>query len=97
LGRLGAGEYLGEIGLLTGAPHAATARARTHCYVHQLSRDAIDPLLQAHPGKLAAFDQSVRHGMDLVNRRVAASASQTVPNRGELLNRIREFFRFRIT
>lgn len=97
LGRLGAGEYLGEIGLLTGAPHAATARARTHCYVHQLSRDAIAPLLSAHSGMLAAFDQSVRRGMDLLNRSVAASASEVVRNRGELLNRIREFFRFRPT
>ena len=97
LGRLGAGEYLGEIGLLTGAPHAATARARTHCYVHQLSRDALQPLLSAHPGMLAAFDQSVRRGMDLLTRSVAASASQNVPNRGELLNRIREFFRLRRT
>jgi Cyclic nucleotide-binding domain len=64
LGRLGAGEYLGEIGLLTGAPHAATARARTHCYVHQLSRAAIAPLLAADPGMAAAFDQSVRRGPD---------------------------------
>jgi small-conductance mechanosensitive channel/CRP-like cAMP-binding protein len=95
LGRLGAGEYLGEIGLLTGAPHAATARARTHCYIHQLSHEAIGPLLSAHPGMLTAFDQSVRRGMDLLNRRVAASASQPVPNRGELLYRIREFLRLR--
>ena len=29
LGRIGAGEYIGEIGLLTGSPHTATARART--------------------------------------------------------------------
>lgn len=85
LGRLGAGEYLGEIGLLTGAPHAATARARTHCYVHQISRDAIAPLLSAHPEMLAAFDQSVRRGMDLTSaslptsqpRHVVASSSHT--------------------
>ena len=95
LGRLGAGEYLGEIGLLTGAPHAATAQARTHCYIHQLPRDAISPLLAAHPGMLAAFDQSVRRGLDLVNRSVAASASETVENPHELLSRIRDFFRFR--
>ena len=95
LGRLGAGEYLGEIGLLTGAAHAATARARTHCYIHQLSREAIAPLLAAHPEMLTAFDRSVRRGIDLLNRRVAASASQPVPNRGELLYRIREFLRLR--
>jgi small-conductance mechanosensitive channel/CRP-like cAMP-binding protein len=95
LGRLGAGEYLGEIGLLTGAAHAATARARTHCYVHQLSRVALEPLLAANPGMVAAFDQSVRHGMELLSRRVAASASEPVPNRGELFDRIREFLRLR--
>jgi small-conductance mechanosensitive channel/CRP-like cAMP-binding protein len=95
LGRLGAGEYLGEIGLLTGAPHAATARALTHCYVHQLSRDAVGPLLSANPGMLAAFDQSVRRGMELLNRRVAASTSQAVRGRGELLERIRTFLRVR--
>jgi small-conductance mechanosensitive channel len=97
LGRLGAGEYLGEIGLLTGATHAATARARTHCYVHQLSRAAIAPLLAADPGMAAAFDQSARRGLDLISRRVAASASEEVRNRGELLNRIRDFFRLRFT
>ena len=97
LGRLGAGEYLGEIGLLTGAAHAATARALTHCYVHQLSRGAIQPLLAANPGMLAAFDQSARRGMELLNRKVAASASEVVRNRGELLERIRDFFRVRPT
>jgi len=97
LGRIGAGEYLGEIGLLTGAPHAATARARTHCYVHQLSRDAIEPLLTANPGLLAAFDQSARRGMELLNRKVAASTSEVVRDRGELLQRIRDFFRVRST
>lgn len=97
LGRLGAGEYLGELGLLTGAPHAATARARTHCLIYQLSHDAIAPLLSAHPGMMATLEQSVHRGMDLLNRRVAASASEVVRNRGELLDRIREFFRFRAT
>jgi CRP-like cAMP-binding protein len=79
--------------LLTGAPHAATARALTHCYVYQLSGSAVKPLLSANPGMLAAFDQSVRHGMDLLNRRVAASASEGVRGRGELLERIRAFLR----
>jgi small-conductance mechanosensitive channel/CRP-like cAMP-binding protein len=92
LGRLGAGEYLGEIGLLTGAPHAATARARTHCQVHELSRSAIQPLLAANPGLVTAFERSARHGMDLINRRVAASASVQMDNRGEFLARIRDFF-----
>ena len=97
LGRLGAGEYLGELGLLTGARHAATARARTHSVIYQLSHDSIAPLLAAHPGMMTALEESLRRGMDLVNRSVAASASEVVRSRGELLDRIRDFFRFRPT
>jgi small-conductance mechanosensitive channel/CRP-like cAMP-binding protein len=94
LGRLGAGEYLGEIGLLTGAPHAATARARTHCSIYKLSREAIAPLLASNAELAAAFDKSVRRGLDLLHRSVAASATEPVGARGELLHRIREFFHF---
>jgi small-conductance mechanosensitive channel len=94
LGRLGAGEYLGEIGLLTGAPHAATARARTHCSIYKLSREAIAPLLVSNAELAAAFDKSVRRGLDLIHRSVAVSATEPVGPRGELLHRIREFFRF---
>jgi hypothetical protein len=65
--------------------------------VHQLSRDAIEPLLTANPGLLAAFDQSARRGMELLNRKVAASTSEVVRDRGELLQRIRDFFRVRST
>jgi small-conductance mechanosensitive channel len=95
LGRLGAGEYLGEIGLLSGAPHATTAHARTHCAIYKLSREAIAPLLASNAGLAAAFDKSVRRGLDLLDRSVAVSATEPVGARGELLHRIREFFHFR--
>jgi CRP-like cAMP-binding protein len=94
LGNLGAGEYVGEICLLTGAPHAATARARTHCYIHHLSREAIEPILAANPALAVAFDKSVRRGLDLLKRSVAARATESADARGQLLQRIRAFFRF---
>jgi CRP-like cAMP-binding protein len=90
LGRIGAGEYIGEIGLLTGAPHAATARARTHCVVYQLRRDAIASLLETNADVAVALEKSVRRGLELVSREVAASATG---DRGQLLQRIRRFFR----
>ncbi len=93
VGRLGAGEYLGEIGLLTGAPHAATVRAQTRCEVYMLPKTAIAPLLAANPDLAAAFDESARRGLDLLNRSVAVSATD-VGARGDLLNRMRAFFRF---
>ena len=94
LGRLGAGQYIGEIGLLTGAPHAATAQARTHSYVHQLSRQAIEPLIKSNADLAAAFDKSIRRGLDVLNRSVAARASPSVDVSGQLLQRIRAFFHF---
>lgn len=94
LGNLGAGDYIGEICLLTGSPHAATARARTHCCIHHLSRDAIAPLLAVNTDLAAAFDKSVRRGMDLLNRSVAVRATERVDSGSPLLQRIRAFFRF---
>jgi CRP-like cAMP-binding protein len=94
LGNLGAGEYVGEIGLLTGTPHAATARARTHCYIDQLPRDAIEPILTANPALTVAFDKSVREGLDFLKRSVATRATVPVDASGQLLQRIRAFFRF---
>jgi small-conductance mechanosensitive channel/CRP-like cAMP-binding protein len=93
LGRIGAGEYIGEIGLLTGSPHAATARARTHCVVYQLRREAIAGLLETYAEMAAAFEKSVRRGLELVSRKVAATATGDVGVRGQLLQRIRRFFR----
>ena len=94
LGNLGAGEYIGEICLLTGKAHSATARARTHCYIHQLSREAIEPVLAANPALAVAFDKSVRRGLDILKRSVATRATESADASGQLLQRIRAFFRF---
>ena len=93
LGRIGAGEYIGEIGLLTGSPHTATARARTHCIVYQLRREAIAGLLETNAEVAAALEKSVRRGLELVSRKVAATATGDVGVRGQVLQRIRRFFR----
>ena len=93
LGRIGAGEYIGEISLLTGAPHASTARASTPCVVYELRREAVAALLETHAEVAAALETSVRRGLELVNRRVAATATGDVGTRGQLLARIHRFFR----
>jgi small-conductance mechanosensitive channel/CRP-like cAMP-binding protein len=93
LGRVGAGEYIGEGGLLTGSPHAATARARTHCVIYQLRREAIAGLLETNAEVAAALEKAARRGLELVNRRVAATATGDVGVGGQLLQRIRRFFR----
>jgi CRP-like cAMP-binding protein len=93
LGRIGAGEYIGEMGLLTGSPHTATARARTRCVVYQLGREAIAALLETNAEVAAALARSVQHDIEVVNQKGAAAAAGNTGLGGQLLRRIRRFFR----
>lgn len=94
IGYLGAGDYIGEISLFTGAPHAATATAKSHCEIYKLSRDAIAPLLTKNEELVAAFDKSVRRGLDFLNREVAVKSTPDISGDGTLMQRIRNFFQF---
>ncbi|WP_454874036.1 mechanosensitive ion channel family protein [Paraburkholderia xenovorans] len=94
VGCIGAGEYVGEIGMLTAAPHAATGVARTHCRIYRLPREAIAPLLAKNTELAFAFDKSVRRGMEILHREVAVRASPDIGPQGQLLQRIRSIFHF---
>jgi small-conductance mechanosensitive channel/CRP-like cAMP-binding protein len=91
VGYIGAGDYIGEIGLLTGASYAATATARTHCKLYGLDRNVIERLLAANSGLYAEFDRSARRGLAVLHRGVAVRASNENA-RQSLLHRIRAFF-----
>jgi small-conductance mechanosensitive channel/CRP-like cAMP-binding protein len=91
LGFVGAGDYLGEISLLTGAPYAVTATARTHCKLYGLDCIVIKPLLAANSGLYAEFDRSARRGLEILHRGVAVRATDDGA-RQSLVNRIRAFF-----
>jgi small-conductance mechanosensitive channel/CRP-like cAMP-binding protein len=93
IGCIGAGEYVGEIGLLTGAAHAATATARTHCQVYFLPNDALAPLLAQNKNLAEALDKSARRGLGLLHREIAARATPNVSGPERLAARIRSFFR----
>ena len=90
-GFIGAGDYVGEVSLLTGAPYAATATARTHCKVYGLECTVIRPLLAANSDLYAEFDRSARRGLAVLNRAVAVRATDDSA-RQSLLHRIRAFF-----
>jgi CRP-like cAMP-binding protein len=92
LGCVGAGDYLGEISLLTGAPYAATATARTHCRVYALPHDVIAPLLAANAQLFTVFDKLARRGIEALHRKVAVRAADDIATVGQLVLRIRRFF-----
>jgi small-conductance mechanosensitive channel/CRP-like cAMP-binding protein len=91
VGSIGAGDYIGEISLLTGAPYAATATARTHCKLYGLDCKVIKPLLAANSDLYAEFDRSARRGLAILHRVVAVRASNDSAGQS-LLRRIRSFF-----
>ena len=92
IGCIGAGDYVGEIGLLIGSPHAATATALTPCRVYALARGAIAPLLAEHADLALAFDKSVRRGLNILNRDVSVRATDAQNATGSLVARIRGYF-----
>jgi small-conductance mechanosensitive channel len=92
IGRVGPGDYIGEIGLLTGAPHAASVRALTHALVLEITKAHLTPLMTAQPELMRAFEAAAHRGQALVDRSVAASAGQHAVPPGQLLTRIRAYF-----
>jgi len=94
VGRISAGDYIGEIGMLTGAPHAATVKALTSSTVFELHKDQVAPLLAENPDLVHQFEASVRRGQALIERSVAASVGSAAIPPDALLDRIRAFFRF---
>jgi small-conductance mechanosensitive channel/CRP-like cAMP-binding protein len=90
-GFIGAGDYIGEVSLLIGAPYAAAATARTHCKLLGLDCSVIRPLLAANSDLYAEFDRSARRGLAILNRAVAVRATDHSAGQS-LLQRIRAFF-----
>jgi small-conductance mechanosensitive channel/CRP-like cAMP-binding protein len=90
VGLLGAGDYVGEISLLTGAPYAATATALTHCKLYALESAVLKPLLAANANLFAEFDRAARRGLATLNRAMAVHATGDMA-RQSLLHRIRAF------
>jgi CRP-like cAMP-binding protein len=91
VGFIGAGDYLGEVSLLTGASYAATAIARTPCKIYGLDCNVIKRLLAANSRLYAEFDRSARRGLAILNRGVAVRATDEGA-RHSLVDRIRAFF-----
>jgi small-conductance mechanosensitive channel/CRP-like cAMP-binding protein len=89
LGRVGPGDYLGEIALLTGAPLQASASALTHALVYELARDALAPVVVANPDLAAALERSAHRGQARLERQVAILAGLGASGQGQVLAGIR--------
>lgn len=93
-GRIGPGEYIGEISMMTGEPRAASLTAVTAGEVLELPKTALQALLDADRNVSAALERSVQRGLALLDRDAAARSCQPLDASGSLLARVRSFLRF---
>ena len=89
--------FVGEMSLLTGAPRSATVSALepTKCYV--VDKVALSLVLKNSPELTAAISDVIgaRH-MHQATSMAAADVSVANQEKGDLLERIRDFFRLHI-
>ena len=97
VGRIGPGDYIGEIGLLTGAPHGATVRAIAASVVYELKADVAAPILAAQPEIVHELEMSARQGQLVLDRAIAASVGTDTVASADLLSRIRSYFQAHAT
>lgn len=95
---LRAGDFFGEMALMTGAPRRATVIANTDVECYRLDKKSFADLIQARP----AIAEEISHllaerqaGLDALQQGFAASPQQVAHQRGELLAKIRHFFGIR--
>ena len=91
LATLHAGDYFGEMSLMTGAPRSATVTAVVETRLLEVSREACRGILQAEPGLVERLGEALRRR--LAGRAEAlAEADRAVPETQDVFRRIREFF-----
>lgn len=96
-GRIGPGEYLGEISMMSGAARSVTVTALASGEVLELPRTAIETLLGEDHALSTALERSMQRGLALLDRDSAARMCQPLDEDGTLLGRIRGFLHRRPT
>jgi CRP-like cAMP-binding protein len=94
--RLQAGNFFGEMSLLTGDPRSATVTAVTDCDVIELTADGFRNVVMADPNVAELICAAVEHRrIELEVRRASTAlqpSSSEVP-RVSLIHRMRQFLR----
>lgn len=89
--RLHAGDFFGEMALLTGERRTADVVATSEVVAVEITRDALQPILQNNPELAAAISQRV------IERRGSLDHKRThvVESHATVLSRVRDFFGLR--
>jgi small-conductance mechanosensitive channel/CRP-like cAMP-binding protein len=90
IARLGEGNFFGEMALLTGETRAADVIALTDVVAIEITKEAIQPVLQEHPQLAAAISAKVSERRGNIDSLRAASNEEA---QRTILSRIRAYFR----
>jgi len=98
---LGAGDFFGEMSLLTGEPRRATVQAATPTVIYELSRDTVAELIERRPDVADVLSRAVaerRVGLDAAHRNAghAAKEAAVATLSGQVSRLVRDFFSRRI-
>jgi len=93
LGRIGAGECVGELGLITQSPRAFTVKALTPGKVLELPGSGLSELLRSNANLNAEMEGSVRKRLAQLNRSEAEKAAHLGDQPPDILARVKAFFR----
>lgn len=92
-GRIGPGEYIGEVSMMSGDARSVTVKALTSGSAIELPRAALETLLKQDEALSTALERSVQRGLALLDRDDAARNCQPLDHGGSILGRIRGFLR----
>ncbi|HWW61437.1 MAG TPA: cyclic nucleotide-binding domain-containing protein, partial [Thermoanaerobaculia bacterium] len=87
--RLVAGSVFGEMALLTGETRTADIAATTDVMAIEITKDALQPILQSHPELAAALSAKVMERQDRLDE---IRADATEDEERSVLSRIRAYF-----
>jgi CRP-like cAMP-binding protein len=90
-GRVGPGEYLGEVSMMSGDPRAVTVVSISPGSALELPRSALETLLKQDASLSHALERSVHRGLSRLERDDAARASHPLDAGGSMMRRIRAF------
>ncbi len=91
LATLNAGDYFGEMSLLTGAPRSATVTALEETRVLEISKASFARIMSMRPELVTTLGNALQARM-ADRDAVLASARKETAGAGDLLGRIRQFF-----
>ena len=94
---MGKGNFFGEMGLMTGAPRAASVVAKTDVECYRVDKEMFEEILQARPGIADEMSHILalrRAELDSALHDIDAGIAQkdTSGQRGEILSTIKRFF-----